>query len=70
MWYVSSGYTIKQTRSIEEEIIDINNNQKKQKIKLEYLKKKTFGERIKNVIAFLKTDIGDSLIVPERDLIP
>ena len=68
--YISSGYTIKQTKSIEEEIIDINNNSNRQKIKSEYIRNKTFGEKINNIITFLKAERGESLIVPERDLIP
>ena len=69
LFHVAIGYTIKQTRSIEDEILDINLHSKKLKVKPEYIRVKSFGEKIKNIIDFLKSDIGESLIVPERDLI-
>ena len=67
--FISSGYTIKQTQSIKNEIIDIVNSRTTNKLKPEYTRKKTFKEKIENIINFLKADISESLIVPERDLI-
>ena len=66
--YISSGYTIKQTRSIINEMIDISLRNQHTKINQEYIRPKTFNERIKNIIKFLTTDVDKSLIVPERDL--
>jgi palmitoyltransferase ZDHHC9/14/18 len=62
---ISNGLTIKQIDSIQKalkknEESNINN----------YMKEKTCGERIKNICQFLNSEIGDSLIVPERDLFP
>ena len=68
-YYITSGYTIKQTQSIKNEIIDIVNSRAEHKIKTEYTRKKTCKEGIENVIKFLKADSGKSLIEPERDLI-
>ena len=68
-YYIASGYTIKQTQSIKNEIIDLVTSRSEQKIKNEYTRKKTCKEGIKNIIKFLKADIGESLIKPERDLI-
>ena len=61
---ISDGFTIKQIHSIQEAMKSnegVNNN---------YLKKKTCGERIKNICDFFKSETGESLIVPERDLFP
>mgnify|MGYP002624301281 CR=1 FL=1 len=66
--YISTGYTIKQTRSIINEIVDISLSNQHTKINQEYTRKKTFKERINNIIKFLTTDVDKSLIVPERDL--
>jgi hypothetical protein len=35
----------------------------------EYTRNKNIKERIKNIINFLKADMGKSLIIPERDLL-
>ena len=67
--YVSSGYTIKQTFSIKEEIIQINSSKTNNKIKEEYIRAKTCKERFNNIIRLITSDIGESLIVPERDLV-
>ena len=67
--YISSGYTIKQRASISQEIIEINITKSNRKLKNEYLRERTFKEKIENIIKFLKDDIGPSYIVPERDLI-
>ena len=66
--YISSGYTIKQTRSIINEMIDISIRNQHTKINEEYTRNKTFNEKINNIIKFLTTDVDKSLIVPERDL--
>ena len=67
--YISSGYTIKQRASISQEIIEINITKSNRKLKNEYLRERTFKEKIENILKFLKDDIGPSYIVPERDLI-
>ena len=65
--FISSGYTLKQVSSIRNEMIDLAYSNKE--IKSEYTRPKNIKERIKNIIIFLKADIGKSLIIPERDLI-
>ena len=67
--YISSGFTIKQTTSIKEENIHIINFQKNSKLKSEYTRAKTFKERVKNILHLIKSDRGESLIIPERDLV-
>ena len=67
--YISSGYTIKQTQSIHNEMIEIASSRSDNKLKTEYTRKKTLKEKIENIIKFLMSDNGQSLIVPERDLI-
>ena len=59
---ICEGYTLKQMHSIQEAM------KKNQEIKYDYMKKKTCGEKIKNICEFLKFDPGESLIIPERDL--
>ena len=68
-FYIASGYTIKQTQSIKNEMIDIINLRSEHKLNNEYTRRRTFKEGIENIIKFLKADIGKSLIEPERDLI-
>ena len=60
---ILNGYTIKQAHSIEDAI----KNEKE--ISKEYMRKKSCGEQINNYFNFLKAERGESLIVPERDLI-
>ena len=60
---IRKGYTVKQMHSIEE----ITN---KEKMNNKYIKDLTCGEQFNNLWKFLKADIGESLIIPERDLIP
>ena len=67
--FISSGYTLKQSTSIQNEMIELSLRGSNNKINKEYTRNKTFKERINNIINFLKADIGKSLIVPERDLI-
>ena len=66
---ICSGYTIKQSRSIRNEIIELSYSDTHNEINQEYLRDKTCKERIYNFIKFLKKGIDKSLIVPERDLI-
>ena len=61
---ISRGYTVKQLHSIEEAF---KNNKDADN---RYFKDLTCGEKINNIWQFLTADIGESLIVPERDLIP
>jgi len=61
---ICEGYTLKQMYSIQEAM------KKNQEIKYDYMKKKTCGEKIKNICEFLKFNPGESLIIPERDLFP
>ena len=58
---IARGYTLKQIHSIEDAI------QKEKEIDDAYKRKKTCGEKIKNIFAFLAADTGKSLIIPERD---
>ena len=67
--HICSGFTIKQSRSIINEIIDLSYRDNSNKINNEYIRNKTFKEKINNLFKFLKKDIGKSLIIPERDLI-
>ena len=67
--YISSGYTIKQTQSIRDELMNIYNSKSNNKLKDEFIRKRTFKEKVMNIIKFLKADNGPSLIIPERDLI-
>ena len=66
--HICSGYTIKQNKSIINEIIDLSYTDNNNKINKEYTRNKTFKEKINNLFKFLKTDIEKSLIIPERDL--
>ena len=59
---ISNGFTLKQIHSIEDAL------KNKKELSNEYIRPKSCGERIKNILEFLKADIGKSLIVPERDL--
>ena len=68
-FYIASGYTIKQTQSIKNEMIDIINLRSEHKLNNEYTRRRTFKEGIENIIKFLKADTGKSLIEPERDLV-
>ena len=67
--HICSGYTIKQTRSIINELIDLSYGDNNHKINIEYTRNKPFREKIKNLFKFLKSDVEKSLIIPERDLI-
>ena len=58
---IANGFTLKQIHSIEDAI----KNEKE--ISQEYRRRKTCGEKIKNLCAFFVADPGKSLIVPERD---
>ena len=66
--HICSGYTIKQTRSIINELIDLSYGDNNHKINIEYTRNKPFKEKIKNLFKFLKSDVEKSLIIPERDL--
>ena len=61
---ISNGYTVKQVESIEKA------QKANQTISNEYYRKKSCGEKIKNIYNFLTASNGKSLIVPERDLFP
>ena len=66
--HISSGFTIKQTKSIINEMIDLSHKHPHNEINHEYTREKNYKERLNNIIKFLKADIEKSLIVPERDL--
>ena len=59
---ICRGYTIKQIHSIEETFKNDRSEMNR------YNRNLTCGEKIANFCQFLKADIGQSLIVPERDL--
>ncbi len=67
-YHISSGYTMKQNASIREEMVNIRYYKQGNKIKSEYIRARTFKERIENIFRLIRTDAGESLIVPERDL--
>ena len=66
---IFSGYTLKQSRSIRNEIIELSYRDSNNEINKEYIRERSFKEKMSNFIHFLKTGIEKSLIVPERDLI-
>lgn len=66
---IFSGYTLKQNRSIRNEIIELSYRDSNNEINKEYIRERSFKEKMGNFIHFLKTGIEKSLIVPERDLI-
>lgn len=66
---IGSGYTTKQQASIQKEFYNIQYNNSGKKIKEEYTRKKSFKEKVHNIIEFLfKRKQIDSLIEPKRDL--
>ena len=67
--FICSGYTIKQSRSIRNELIDLSYRNLQNKINQKYIKNKSFKDKLNNFINFFKADIEKSLILPERDLI-
>ena len=68
-FYICSGFTIKQSRSIRNEMINLSFRDSQNKINKKYISKKSFKDKMKNFINFFKADIDKSLIVPKRDLI-
>ena len=68
-FHISSGYTIKQNASIKEEMVNIRYYKPNNKLKSEYIRARTFKERIANIFSLIRTNIDESLIIPERDLI-
>ena len=68
-YHISSGYTIKQNASIKEELVNIYSHKSNNKVKNEFIRARTFKERLNNVMKLLKRDLDESLIVPERDLV-
>ena len=68
-YHISSGYTIKQKKSIKDELINIYSHNPNNRLKSEYIRARNFKERLNNVIRLLTTKKEESLIVPERDLV-
>ena len=68
-YHISSGYTIKQNASIKEELVNIYSHKSNNKVKNEFIRARTFKERLNNVMKLLKRDLDESLIIPERDLV-
>ena len=64
---VMSGYTTKQTYSINKEYLQ-RQEENKEQIDDEYIRAKTFKEKLNNLIYFLKRVKPESLINPKRDL--
>lgn len=58
---------MKHSNSIRSQMIDLIYFHKE--MDKEYTRNKNIKERIKNIINFLKADMGKSLIIPERDLL-
>ena len=65
---ICSGFTLKQSRSIRNEIIELSYRDANNEINREYTRERNYKERMNNFLKFLKTGIEKSLIVPERDL--
>ena len=65
---ICSGFTLKQSRSIRNEIIELSYRDVNNEINREYTRERNYKERMNNFLKFLKTGIEKSLIVPERDL--
>ena len=61
---ILSGYTVKQTDSIKKEFKESTESRLR-----EFFRPKSCKEKFNNLVNFLKKDIGDSLIIPERDLL-
>ncbi len=66
---IGEGYTIKQKKSIKDEISKLMMTKTNGYISSEYTRKRTSKEKLWNVINFLRARIEKSLIIPERDLI-
>ena len=60
--------TVKQKTSINQKIRELQLKNPNLKINEEYTRKKSFKEKLKNIIELLFSKIDESLIVPERDL--
>ena len=67
-YVISDKSTVKQNRSIKDKMSELYRINPNLKIDEEYTRKKTFSERLMNVIEFLLSGKDESLIVPERDL--
>ena len=65
--HISNGLTTKQAHSIRYEIFK-REEDKGNQLDKEYTRNKTFSERIRNIIHFLKKPKPPSLIDPKRDL--
>lgn len=66
---ISSGFTTKQQASIQKEYYNIKYNNSGKKLKEEYTRKRSFKEKVNNIIEFLfKRKQIESLIDPKRDL--
>jgi hypothetical protein len=65
---ISKNVTFKQYMSIIEKKNELNRQGKHNQISEEYTRKKTFKERVLNLIKFMLSKKDGSLIVPERDL--
>ena len=65
---ISKKLTIKQENSIKDEYIERSRKREEINISPKYFINLSFGERLKNVIEFLKKPIPDSLIDFNRDL--
>jgi hypothetical protein len=65
---ISKNVTYKQNISINQKQVELYRKGKHNQISEEYTRKKTFKERVMNIIKFMLTKKDASLIVPERDL--
>ena len=66
---ISSGFTTKQQASIQKEYYNIKYNNSGKKLNEEYTRKRSFKEKVNNIIEFLfKRKQIESLIDPKRDL--
>ena len=68
LYHISTGFTLKQRKSISDKIQEISKTNPNLHINYKYTKKTSFIEKINNIISFLFAERGKSLIVPERDL--
>ena len=67
-YVISNKSTLKQNMSIRDKISELYSINPNLKINDEYIRKKTFSEKLMNIIEFLLSEKDESLIVPERDL--
>jgi hypothetical protein len=67
-YVISQNITIKQYASINQKVFDLHKNHRDLKINEKYIKRKSIIQSLKNIFSLLFSKVGESLIIPERDL--